>query len=394
MVYNHVGPEGNYLSEFGPYYTNAYRTPWGDAINFDGPESDGVRRFFVENALYWLTEYHIDGLRLDAIHGIFDFGARHILRELADAFHAQAEKLGRSAWLIAESDLNDSRVIEPPAQGGYGIDAQWLDDFHHALHTSLTGENRAYFADFNGLQSLQKALVNGYVYEGQYSRYRRRRHGSSSKGRPGKRFVAFTQNHDQIANALQGSRSSRVLSLEQQKLAAAVLFFSPYLPLLFMGQEYGEKAEFLYFTEHGDAALIEAVREGRRNEVNEFSTGGEFVDPQDVDTFNARNWTGASASSLRTQVCSTFIAIGSGCENGTPPCATAASRWCARDAMRRIDGWCRSGAIFRDRARCWSAISRGRRARCRLPSAALHGECACGAATRDMVRRLPLQRPG
>jgi maltooligosyltrehalose trehalohydrolase len=285
VVYNHLGPEGNYVGEFGPYYTNAYRTPWGEAINFDGPESDGVRRFFVENALYWLTEYHVDGLRLDAIHGIFDFSARHILRELADAFHSQADKLGRSAWLIAESDLNDSRVIEPPAQGGYGIDAQWLDDFHHALHTSLTGESRGYFADFNGLPSLQKALVNGYVYEGQYSRYRRRRHGSSSKGRPGKRFVAFTQNHDQIANALQGSRSSRVLSLEQQKLATAVLFFSPYLPLLFMGQEYGEKADFLYFTEHGDAALIEAVREGRRNEVNDFSTGGEFVDPQDSGTF-------------------------------------------------------------------------------------------------------------
>ena len=292
VVYNHLGPEGNYLGEFGPYYTSAYRTPWGDAINFDGPESDSVRRYFIENALYWLTEYHIDGLRLDAIHGIFDFSARHFLEELANEFHGEAEKLGRAAWLIAESDLNDSRVIEPPAQGGYGIDAQWLDDFHHALHTALTGESRGYFADFNGLPSLQKALVNGYVYEGQYSRYRRRRHGSSSKGRPGKRFIAFTQNHDQIANALQGSRASQLLSLEQQKLASAVLFFSPFLPLLFMGQEYGETAEFLYFTEHGNAALIEAVREGRRHEVNDFSNGGEFVDPQDDRAFlrSKLNW--------------------------------------------------------------------------------------------------------
>ncbi len=292
VVYNHLGPEGNYLEEFGPYYTRSYRTPWGNAINYDGPGSDGVRRFFVDNALYWMTEYHVDALRLDAIHGIFDFGARHILQELAEAFHTQAKRLGRSAWLIAESDLNAPRVIESPAQGGYGIDAQWLDDFHHSLHTALTGEGRGYFADFDGLPSLRKAIVNGFVYEGQHSRYRGRRHGGAFKGRQGKRFVACTQNHDQIANALLGVRSSKVLSLEQQKLAVAVLFFSPYLPLLFMGQEYGETAEFLYFTDHGDAALIEAVREGRRNETGDFLGAGEFVDPQDIATFQRSqlNW--------------------------------------------------------------------------------------------------------
>jgi maltooligosyltrehalose trehalohydrolase len=292
VVYNHLGPEGNYLGEYGPYFTNCYRTPWGDAINFDGPGSDGVRRFFVDNALYWITEYHVDALRLDAIHGIYDFGAQHILQELAKAFHTQAEKLGRAAWLIAESDLNDPRVITPSAQGGYGIDAQWLDDFHHALHTALTGDTQGYFADFDGLPSLRKAIGNGFVYEGQYSRYRQRRHGASSRQRPGKSFVAFTQNHDQIANALRGVRQSRFLSLEQQKLAAAVLFFSPFIPLLFMGQEYGETAEFLYFTDHGDPALIAAVREGRRKEYEMFSAGAEFVDPQNASSFERSklNW--------------------------------------------------------------------------------------------------------
>jgi len=291
VVYNHLGPEGNYLGEFGPYFTDCYRTPWGDAINYDGRGSDGVRRFFVDNALYWLTEYHVDALRLDAIHGIFDFSARHILQEMAEAFHAQADKLGRFAWLIAESDLNDARVITPSSQGGYGVDAQWLDDFHHSLHTSLAADTHGYFADFDGLPSLRKAIVNGYVYEGQHSRFRGRRHGSSSKRRPGRCFVAFTQNHDQIANAMRGLRQAELLSLEQQKLAAAALFFAPFVPLLFMGQEYGETAPFLYFTDHGDPALIAAVGEGRRKEYEAFS-GSEFTDPQDPSSFQRSklNW--------------------------------------------------------------------------------------------------------
>jgi maltooligosyltrehalose trehalohydrolase len=292
VVYNHLGPEGNYLAEFGPFFTDSYRTPWGDAINYDGAESDGVRRYFVDNALYWLTEYHVDALRLDAIHGIFDFSARHILRELAEAFHKQAECLGRSAWLIAESDLNDARVIQAPAQGGHGVDAQWLDDFHHSLYTALTSDTRGYFADFAGGPSLSKAITNGFVYEGQRSAYRRRRHGSSSQDRPGRQFVAFTQNHDQVGNALQGIRPSKLLSLGQQKLAAAVLFFSPYVPMLFMGQEYGETAGFYYFTDHGDPALIEAVREGRRKEIGAFLAGREFADPEDPRTFehSKLNW--------------------------------------------------------------------------------------------------------
>ena len=286
VVYNHLGPEGNYLADFGPFFTAAYRTPWGDAINYDGPLSDGVRRFFVDNALYWLTEYHVDALRLDAIHGIFDFGAHHILKEMAEAFHEQAKLLGRAAFLIAESDLNDARVIRPPALGGYGVDAQWLDDFHHALRTALTGDTRGYFADFDGLPSLRKAITQGFVYDGQHSRCRRRRHGSSSQDRPGEQFVAFTENHDQVANAFQGVRSSRLLTLDRQKLAAAVMIFSPFLPLLFMGQEYGETAPFDYFTDHGDPALIEAVREGRRRDAGAFLEG-EFHDPQAPATFQS-----------------------------------------------------------------------------------------------------------
>lgn len=284
VVYNHLGPEGNYLPEFAPFFTAAYRTPWGDAINYDGGGSDGVRRFVVDNALYWLTEYHVDALRLDAIHGIFDFGARHILQEMAEAFHAQAESLGRAAFLIAESDLNDPRLIRPPALGGYGVDAQWLDDFHHSLLTALTPDRRGYLDDFDGLPSLGKALAKGFVYEGQRSRYRGRRHGAPSPGLPGRQFVAFTLNHDQVGNAHQGIRPSHLLSLEQQKLAAAVLFFAPYVPLLFMGQEYGETAPFYYFTDHGDPKLIAAVREGRRRETAEFLAGREFADPQDPAT--------------------------------------------------------------------------------------------------------------
>jgi maltooligosyltrehalose trehalohydrolase len=183
-------------------------------------------------------------------------------------------------------------VIQAPAQGGHGVDAQWLDDFHHSLHTALTSDTRGYFADFDGGPSLSKAITNGFVYEGQRSVYRRRRHGSSSQDRPGRQFVVFTQNHDQVGNALQGNRLSTRLSLGQQKLAAAVLFFSPYVPMLFMGQEYGETAGFYYFTDHGDPALIEAVREGRRKEIGAFLVGSEFADPQDPDTFERSklNW--------------------------------------------------------------------------------------------------------
>ncbi len=285
VVYNHLGPEGNYLSEFGPYFTDRYRTPWGSAINYDGPDSDGVRRFVIDNALYWLTEYHIDALRLDAIHSIFDFSALHILAELRARFHGQAAYLGRQAWIIAESDLNDVRVLNPPALGGLGIDAQWHDEFHHALFGYLTGANHSYLAGFGRLQHIQKAIMEGFVHDGCYSAFRRRRFGSSSRDQPGQRFVAFLQNHDQIANTSQGVRLWRQVSMDQCKLAAALLLCSPYLPLLFMGEEFAETAPFQFFTSFGDPGLAKAVTEGRRREFEDLRPGTDFADPQACETF-------------------------------------------------------------------------------------------------------------
>jgi len=285
VVYNHVGPEGNYLAEFGPYFTDQYRTPWGRAINYDSAGSDGVRRFVIDNALYWLTEYHIDGLRLDAIHGIFDFSVRHILSELRDRFHEQAAALGRQAWVIAESDLNDVRVLYPHVSGGYAMDAQWLDEFHHAVRTYLTGANRAYLAGFGELGHIKKAITDGFVHDGGYSSFRRRHFGSSSKDLPGDRFVAFIQNHDQVANTSQGARLSHLISMEQYKIAITLLMCAPTLPLLFMGEEFAETNPFLYFTSHGDPGLARAVSEGRWKEFEEFTFAGDFVDPQSEEAF-------------------------------------------------------------------------------------------------------------
>jgi len=286
VVYNHLGPEGNYLGEFGPYFTDRYRTPWGSAINYDGPDSDEVRHFVVSNALYWVTEYHIDALRLDAIHGIFDFSAFHILKELASTVRTQAAKLDRNIFVIAESDLNDTRIIEPSATGGYGLDGQWNDDFHHALRVVLTGESRGYYQDFHGVQDLGKAVGEGFVYSGQYSGHRRRRHGNSSQQVSPGQLVVFSQNHDQIGNRAVGDRLSTQLPFEAIKVARALVLLSPNIPLLFMGEEYGETAPFQYFIEHSDPDLIEAVRQGRRREFAHFGWKAEEIpDPQDRATF-------------------------------------------------------------------------------------------------------------
>jgi maltooligosyltrehalose trehalohydrolase len=285
VVHNHLGPEGNYFANFGPYFTNRYRTPWGDAINFDGPLSDGVRHFFISNALYWITEYHVDALRLDAVHGMFDFGARHFLQELGEAVHGQAKALGRNIYVVVESDLNDVRVINPIEFGGYGLDAQWNDDFHHALHTLLTGETQGYYQDFGELRHLEKALREGFVYSGQFSQYRMRRHGSPSKERPAHQFVIFSQNHDQVGNRLMGDRLCASQPIEKLKVTAAMVLLSPVIPLLFMGEEYGEPAPFLYFVNHSDPDLIEAVRRGRIEEFTAFRWQGEPADPQAESTF-------------------------------------------------------------------------------------------------------------
>ncbi|MBE7544654.1 MAG: malto-oligosyltrehalose trehalohydrolase [Bryobacteraceae bacterium] len=293
VVYNHLGPEGNYLNEFGPYFTSRYQTPWGPALNFDGEDSDPVRRFFLDNALYWLTEFHFDALRLDAVHGIFDFSARHLLAEMVDEVDAEAARQGRPLFLIAESDLNDARIVEDRARGGHAVHAQWMDDFHHSVNTALLGRGHGYLEDFGALGDLAKALSEGFVYDGRYSQHRRRRFGNSSAHLPGDRFMVCTQNHDQVANAGRGRRLGETAGLEREKLAACLLVAAPCLPMLFQGQEYGETAPFHYFVSHGDAALVEAVREGRRREFAAFVSAEEFADPQSEATFLASklDWT-------------------------------------------------------------------------------------------------------
>jgi maltooligosyltrehalose trehalohydrolase len=285
VVYNHLGPEGNYLSTYGPYFTDRYQTPWGQAINFDGIDSDEVRRFFIENALYWLEDYHFDALRLDAAHGIYDFGARHLLAELKSAVAELAQRLGRPLQLIAESDLNDSRILNEPERGGYGIDAQWSDDFHHSVHALLTCEDRGYYSDFVGVGPLVSTLRDGWYYSGQHSNYRKRRHGNSPRGLSPTKFVVCSQNHDQVGNRAAGERLTSLVGFEALKLAAGITLLSPFVPMLFMGEEYGETAPFQYFTSHGDPDLVEAVRRGRREEFAAFGWEQSVPDPQDEQTF-------------------------------------------------------------------------------------------------------------
>jgi len=285
VVYNHLGPEGNYLADFGPYFSDRHRTPWGAAINFDGPGSDEVRAYFIGTALQWIVDFRIDALRLDAIHGIVDTSSYPFLEEVADAVRAATRGSGRQVHLISESDLNDIRVLHPPERGGHGHDAQWNDDFHHALRTLLTGERRGYYEDFGRIDHLATAWRRGFVYAGEHSVHRGRRHGRPVDPIDPARLVVFSQNHDQVGNRMLGDRLSQTASLETLKLAAATVILSPYLPLLFMGEEYGETAPFLYFVSHGDPALIEAVRRGRREEFASFGWKGETPDPQDPATF-------------------------------------------------------------------------------------------------------------
>ncbi len=285
VVYNHLGPEGNYFADYGPYFAQHYRTPWGSPLNFDGPESDPVRRYFIENALYWVTDCHLDALRLDAVHAILDFSARPFLQELAEVVDERAALLGRQVHLIAESALNDARLIRPREQGGFGLTAQWSDDLHHALHTVITGERQGYYRDFGEFGQLIKALREGFAYTGEFSAYRRRRHGNSARDIPPERLVVFAQNHDQVGNRMHGDRLAASVSFEALKMAAGIIILSPYLPLIFMGEEYGDPAPFPYFISHSDPGLIEAVRRGRREEFAAFDWPGEPPDPQDEMTF-------------------------------------------------------------------------------------------------------------
>lgn len=293
VVYNHFGPEGNYLDRFGPYQTDRYASPWGKAINLDGPESDEVRRFFCDNALMWLRDYHFDGLRIDAVHAIVDTSAVHILEQLSTEVEALQAELGRHLTLIAESDLNDPRIVKPREIGGYGLHAQWSDDFHHALHTALTGESLGYYCDFGSLADLSQSLTHAFVNDGRYSPFRRRTHGRPINGLSGHRFLGYIQNHDQVGNRAKGDRLSHLVSLGKLKIAAALVLMSPFVPMIFQGEEWGASTPFQYFTDHQDARLGIAVSKGRRSEFSAFGWKPEDVpDPQAPETFERSklNW--------------------------------------------------------------------------------------------------------
>ena len=283
VVYNHLGPEGNVLPEFAPYLTDRYRTPWGPAVNLDGPGSDGVRDYLSANALQWFEDFHVDGLRLDAVHELIDRSARPFLAELAVAVQDHAETTGRAHWLIAESADNDPRVVSESAVGGLGLHAQWNDDFQHAVHVALTGERFGYYGDYSGVADVARAMDQGFVYQGQHSRFRARRHGAPSAALDPSRFVVFTQNHDQVGNRADGKRLTALVDPARLRLAAALVALSPGIPLLFMGEEYAESAPFAYFVDHGDPELAEAVRRGRAAEHSRAET--DLLDPSDPTTF-------------------------------------------------------------------------------------------------------------
>jgi maltooligosyltrehalose trehalohydrolase len=285
VVYNHFGPEGNYLNELGDYFTDRYNIFWGDAINYDGPSSDDVRRFFIENALMWIRDYHIDALRLDAVHAIFDQSAHHFLQELGERVHGEAQRLNRRIYLIAESDLNAPRIVRPVDQGGYGLDAQWDDDFHHALHSALTREAGGYYSDYAEVSKFAKCYRTAYALTGEYSAFRRRSHGAPPVGLHGEKFVVCAQNHDQIGNRATGDRLSTLTTFEGLKLAAGAVLLSPFIPMLFMGEEYGETRPFLYFVDHSDPNLLAQVADTRLREFADSDWQGDPPDPTSPDTF-------------------------------------------------------------------------------------------------------------
>jgi maltooligosyltrehalose trehalohydrolase len=286
VVYNHFGPAGNYVGKFGPYFTHRYNTPWGDAVNLDDAGSGEVRRFFCDNAAMWLRDYHVDGLRLDAVHALIDTSACHFLEQLAGEVDALEAMLGRHLVLIAESDLNDPRVIRARESGGYGVDAQWSDDFHHALHTVVTGERSGYYEDFGSLAHLATAVQEGFVYTGTHSSHRQRLHGRRLNDIPGWRLIVAAQNHDQIGNRATGERLCHLVSVGRSKIAAALLLTAPFVPMLFQGEEWAASTVFQYFTAHEDPTLAAQVSEGRRREFAVFGWDPSTVpDPQRRETF-------------------------------------------------------------------------------------------------------------
>jgi maltooligosyltrehalose trehalohydrolase len=286
VVYNHLGPEGNYLADFGPYFTDRYATPWGPSVNVDGPGADAVRRYLVENAVRWVSEFHIDGFRLDAVHAIIDQSATHLLEELAREVRAAGARVGKPVHVVAESDLCDARLLRHPEAGGYGLDGQWADEFHHALHVALTGERDGYYADYEGLADLVRQLRDRYALAGRYSPSRGRTVGRRAPDVPYDRFVVCAQNHDQVGNRLAGDRLHSLTDLEGTKLAAAAVLTSPFVPMLFMGEEHADPAPFQFFTSHSDPDVVAGVSKGRREEFAAFEAwAGPPPEPQDEATF-------------------------------------------------------------------------------------------------------------
>jgi maltooligosyltrehalose trehalohydrolase len=286
VVYNHLGPEGNVLDQFAPYFTDRYSTPWGPAVNLDGPFSDDVRAYFLANARQWFEDFHVDALRLDAVHELIDRSARPFLAELSAVVEELASHIGRSCVLIAESADNNPLMVTARSSHGLGMQAQWNDDFHHSVHALLTAERDGYYGDYGRVGDVARAMSQGFVYQGQYSAFRKRRHGAPSIGLPPERFAIFIQNHDQVGNRPDGARLSTLVPPDRLRLAAALLLLSPGLPLLFMGEEYGEVAPFAYFVDHEDPGLLKAVRRGRAAE-HAHDPGGPLPDPGDPATFTA-----------------------------------------------------------------------------------------------------------
>lgn len=294
VVYNHFGPVGNYTGKFGPYVTNRHCTPWGDAVNFEGPGSDEVRRFFCDNAVMWMRDFHIDGLRLDAVHEFVDRSAIHFLEQLSAEIEVLAATLGGRLVLVAESDLNDPRIVRPREAGGYGMDAQWSDDFHHALFTVLhVNESGAgYYDDFGSMQKLAKALTHIFVYDGEYSGYRLRKHGRPVDGLSAHHFITFIQNHDQIGNRATGERIEHIVGMARAKVAIGLVLTAPFIPMLFQGEEYAASTPFLYFADHEDPEMARLVSEGRKREFAAFGFDDQVPDPEARDTFTRSklNW--------------------------------------------------------------------------------------------------------
>ncbi len=285
VVYNHLGPEGEHATDFGPYFATRYRTPWGRGMNFDEPGSEGVRRFFIENALQWIDDYRVDALRLDAADRIEDRSPKHFLEELAETVQARATELRRHVHLIAESCLDRGQMVETRDRGGYALDAQWADDFHHSVHALLTGDRSGYYRDFGALGQLARVYHDAFIYQDPYTPHRERVPGSPARDVPGERFVVFVQNHDQVGNPMFGERLSKLVGFEELKLAAGLMLLSPFVPLLFMGEEYGEEAPFPFFASFSDPALADGVREGRIRDFASFRWADQPPDPGAESTF-------------------------------------------------------------------------------------------------------------